>query len=163
MTLVPWKGKKREGEVERYTPGSALGYFRSQMNDLFDRFFQDVPDRGVFGADDLAVWHPSLDVTETDTDVTVRVELPGVDPKNLEVSVSGDRLTIAGEKEESSENKGENFYHTERRFGSFKRSVQLPASVDAEKITAEHKIGVLTIAMKKVEGAVHKRIPVKSS
>lgn len=163
MALIPWKGKKREGEVERYVPSSPMGYFRSQMNDLFDPFFRDVPGLGKFGNGDLAAWRPSLDVSETDTDVTVRVEFPGIDPKDLDVSVSGDRLMISGNKEESSEKKGENYYHSERWFGSFRRSVQLPASVDTEKITAEHKNGVLNISMKKAESAVQKRIPVKTT
>ena len=163
MSLVPWRGKSPEGEGDEDRPGSALRRFRSEMDQLFERFFgrtRDVMEAG-FGA--MTAWTPSLDVSETDTEITVRAEVPGIDPKELEITVSGQMLTLAGEKKESTEQRGEGFYRSERRFGSFRRSVQLPTPVDTEKITAEHKNGVVLIQIKKDQGAVAKRIPVKSA
>jgi HSP20 family protein len=133
------------------------------MDQLFERFFGrtwDVMESG-FGA--MTAWAPSLDVSETDTEITVRAEVPGIDPKDLEITVSGQMLTLAGEKKETAEHRGENVYRSERRFGSFRRSVQLPTPVDTEKVTAEHKNGVLLIRLQKDQKAVAKRIPVKSA
>ena len=107
--------------------------------------------------------YPAIDVSETDTEVVVRAEVAGVDPRGIDVSLSGQTLTIGGEKKESTETQGENWYRSERRFGSFRRTLQLPAPVDTEKVSAEHKNGVLTVRLKKLQSALPKRIPVRSS
>ncbi len=131
------------------------------MDHLFDRLFRD-PWGVTTGASGSACgWRPSIDVSESDTEVTVQAEVPGVDPKDIEVTVSGQVLTISGEKKESTEEKGEDSCCSERRFGSFRRSVRLPTSVDSENVTAEHKNGVLLIRLNKRKNAVPKRIAVK--
>ena len=161
MTLVPWRGKRPEEETDDTALSSPLSYFRGEMDRLFERFFGESPGMPFGLARTGTGWMPSLDVSETDTDITVRAEVPGLDPKDLEITVSGQVLTIAGEKKEATEEKGENYFHSERRFGSFKRSVQLPAPVDTEKVTAEHKNGVIKIQLHKQQSALPKRIPVQ--
>lgn len=160
MSLIPWKGKQRDDALD---PGaSPLGYFRSEMDRLFDRFLGDPWGLAREGLG-MAGWAPSVDVSETDDEITVRAEVPGVDAKDIEISLTGQVLTISGEKKETTETKDESYYRSERRFGSFKRSLQLPAGIDAEKVTAEHRNGVLMIHLKKRESAVPKRIPVKAA
>jgi HSP20 family protein len=161
MSLIPWKGKQRERDDSAEM--SPISSFRNEMDRLFDRFFGGAWDLAREGAFPWADWMPSIDVSETDTEVVVRAEVAGVAPKGIDVSLSGQVLTIAGEKKESTETQSENCYRSERRFGSFRRSLQLPASVDTEKVSAEHKNGVLTIRFKKLQSAQPKRIQVRSS
>lgn len=163
MNLIPWRNKQNSESSEERELAPMLRHFRTEMDRVFSRFFSEP-----FGAlaevwPDLRGWGPSLDVSETDTHVVVKAELPGVDPKEVDVRIAGNVLTISGEKSESSERKGESFYHTERRFGSFRRTVPLPAYVDAEKVSAEHANGVLSIQLPKSASATPKRVPVKAT
>ncbi len=160
MSLIPWRGKQRDDELD--VAGSPMGYFRSEMDRLFDRFFGDTwaMAREGFGA---AAWAPSIDVAETDTEITIRAEVPGIDAKDIDISLTGQTLTVSGEKKETTETKGANYYRSERRFGSFRRSLQLPTTVDPEKVSATQRDGILMIRLQKRESAVPKRIPVKPS
>lgn len=160
--LLPWRNKVSDSETEE--TGSALARFHSEIDHLFERFFDDPlwgPSRqspewqGWAGA-----WSPSLDVSEAANEYVVRAEVPGVDPNDFEISVSGDVLSISGEKKEESKERRGNVYRSERRFGSFRRSVRLPDAVDADKIEAEYDKGILTIRLAKSEKAVGRRIPV---
>ncbi len=157
MGLIPWKGKQREGERTE----SPLVALRSEMDRLFDTFLREP-----FGDVDWPFvgqgrWSPTVDIAETDDQVTVRAEVPGIDPKDLEVSVSGSQLVLSGEKRESAENQGKDYYHSESRYGSFRRCVRLPEGVDSENVDAQYANGVLTLRLKKIPSAVPKRIEVK--
>lgn len=160
--LIPWRSKEREATKEGEA-GSALSRFHSEVDRLFEHFF-DEPlwggSRFGPGLTSWSGWSPSLDVTESENEITVRAEIPGVDPKDIDISISGGTLTISGEKKEQSEERQGNRYRAERRFGSFRRSLGLPQSVDTEKIDAEYDRGVLTIHLAKSEEAVTRRIPV---
>jgi len=162
MSLIPWRGKSRDLDAVESISGGALGQFRAEMDRLFDRCFGDMWDftRGALGQP--GSWLPSLDVSETDKEVTIRVEVPGVDPKDIQLAVTGQTLSISGEKREQTETKSESCFHSERRFGSFKRTVPLPSSIDPERTTAEHKNGVLMVRLAKRESAMPKRIEVKA-
>jgi len=100
MDLVPWK---------RGRDDSALQSLRNEFNRIFDRFWS-----GELEPLHLGRWLPAVDVSETDNDVTVRAETPGIDPKDIEVYVEGDVLTIKGEKKEETETKDRNFHRVER-------------------------------------------------
>jgi HSP20 family protein len=129
------------------------------MDNLLDRFFNnpwDLAENDV----NRSAWWPSVDVMETDNEVVVRAEVAGVDPKDLDVSISGQVLTLTGEKKRSSEKKDENYYHTERFLGTFRRTIELPTAVSADHQSAEYKNGVLEIRMKKEPSLRPKRIPV---
>ncbi len=106
-------------------------------------------------------WVPALDISETKDTVIVRADVPGINPEDLEITISGNVLTIKGEKKQEKEEKGENFYRVERSYGSFVRSVQIPTEIDADKIEASYKNGVLKIILPKKEEAKGKQIPVK--
>lgn len=104
-----------------------------------------------------------MDVSETDKEVIVKAELPGMDPKEIDVSVRGDILTLAGERKQEKEEKGVNFHRVERSYGSFSRSIQLPAEVDTGKVEASYKDGVLRITLPKAKAAAVKKIQVKAT
>jgi HSP20 family protein len=125
---------------------------------LLDRFFE-AP---WAEAPALGDWTPALDVTEGKEAITVKAELPGVDPKEIAVSIEGDLLTIKGEKEAKKEEKDEKRHRIERSWGSFMRSVRLPATVDAGKVSATFKNGIVTITLPKTAGAKGTTIPVKA-
>jgi HSP20 family protein len=159
MSIIPWKNKSGELQEGRGWP---MGDFRTEINRLFDSYWREP-----FGAlsesmNNWGRWMPALDVSESDSHVTVRAEVPGVDPKELEITVTGDRLTIAGEKKETVEKKDQDTSYRESRYGSFSRTVKLPTSVDSEHVTAEHANGVVTITLKKTPSATAKKIQVKT-
>jgi HSP20 family protein len=134
---------------------------RSRERDLFgslrheiERVFEDF-DKGMWGFPALRrprlafTLMPSVDVVEKDDMFELTADLPGVDEKNVEVKVSGDALTIKGEREEHKEEKKKDFYISERQFGAFERSFRIPDNVESDKIKAHFKNGVLTISLPK--------------
>ena len=145
-----------------------LGALRDEMERLFDDFFAGFPVtplrrwrletdpwrrfQGMFEAT-----FPVADVVEGERDYRVTAELPGMSEKDIEISLAGDTLTVKGEKKEEREEKAENRYVAERRFGSFQRSFQLPEDADPERIEAGFKNGVLTITLPKRPDAQAKR------
>jgi HSP20 family protein len=139
------------------TPWTGTG-LRREMDRLFDRFFEspwaELPALGD--------WTPALDVTEGKDAVIVKAELPGVESKDVSVSLEGDMLTIKGEKEQKKEEKDERLHRVERSWGAFMRSVRLPTPVDGGKVTATFKNGVITITLPKAAGAKGTTIPIKA-
>jgi HSP20 family protein len=108
---------------------------------------------------------PPIDMSEDDKAYKISAELPGLDAKDVEVSVSGDRLVLKGEKRQHQEEKNKNYYLSERTYGSFERSFELPVSVDRDKIAADFSKGVLTITMPKTDEVQQqqKKIEIKSA
>jgi HSP20 family protein len=143
----------------RWDPVRDMMSLREAMDRLFEESF--VHPRGVLapveGAATLA-----LDVFESDDDVTVRASIPGVNPDDIDISVTGDVLTIKGETSEEREEKQGNYHLRERRYGAFQRSVNLPAPVNTDKAEAEFKNGVLTLTLPKVEEVKPKSIKIRA-
>jgi HSP20 family protein len=106
-------------------------------------------------------WLPSVDVSETKNDLVVKAELPGMDPKDIDISLSDGLLTIRGEKKQEKEEKEENYHFIERSYGSFTRSVQLPREVKRENISASYKNGILKVVLPKSEEVKTKEIKIK--
>ncbi len=141
--------------VKRRRPlGSDLSRFQDDMNDLMGRFFGDW-DRIEGGM--LA----PLDIAEDETGFTLKIDLPGVAADDIDIQVHDNRLMLSGRREESNEESGENYYHVERRRGSFRREVLLPSAVDEDHIEATHTNGVLTVRLPKSERAKPRKIEVK--
>jgi len=163
MSLIPWREKTDWLEPFEGSAGPIVR-LRDAMDDLFGRFLSDARGTGFMEAFP-ASWRGGLnaDVAETDEEVTVKVELPGIDPKDVQVDITGQTLTIRGEKRQDREEKQRSYQYVERRFGSFHRSVPLPASVNAEKVDATFKNGVLTVSIPKRADARPKRIPVRTA
>ena len=108
---------------------------------------------------------PAVDVVEKEKAYEITAELPGMDEKDIELKVAGDTLTITGEKHEEKEEKKSDYYLSERRYGSFRRTFLIPDDVDADRIDASFRKGVLTVSLPKTAGAAkpEKRIAVKSA
>ncbi len=160
MNLIPWRNKGTESVRRDSFP---IERFRNEMDRMFEGFFRNGGDNFDRLLSPITGWGPATDVSEDDRQVTVRAEVPGIDPKDLDVTVSGDTLTLSGEKREEAHEEKAGWFHTERRFGSFRRTVRLPAEVDTEKVEATHHNGVLTVRLNKTERAVGRRIPINES
>ena len=158
MNLIPWHAKHPAGGGVGDAPG-----LRHELARIFSRMDEDPWSigSGLLGrAGGLSEFMPALDVTEDDKQVTVKAELPGVDPENVDVTVDGNILTLSGRKEESHEDQGKDYYRSERTFGSFRRRVELPQSVDPDNVDAQYDNGVLTVHLAKKSGAGVKKIPI---
>lgn len=163
--LVPWKWGEKNVPVKREEADPFYSLHRE-----IDRLFDDFMGRGFgltrFGdfTDRFSAFNPQVDVTENDKEIKVAAELPGLDEKDIEVSLSGDMLTISGEKKAEKEDKRENYYRMERSYGSFQRSVALPVEVDTEKVEATFKNGVLQVTLPKLHPGqeTRKKISVKT-
>ena len=131
---------------------------RDEMDRFFDDFLGGELDR--FPAGFESNWTPSVDLLETDDELVAKVELPGMDKKDINISVQDNVLMIRGTKNQEKEDKNENYHRIERSFGSFQRSLSLPAPVDVKKVKASYKDGVLKVALPKVPEAKAKEIPI---
>jgi HSP20 family protein len=145
-SLIPWRPSLFSG-------------FRDEMDHLFERFLGRAEGDANGGA--LAAWKPSCDVEETEKEVIVKADLPGVDPKELDISIRDNRLTIRGEKKEEKEEKRKDYHRVERFSGQFYRELNLPAEADLERISAASSNGVVTITIPKKPGAQARKIAVK--
>ncbi len=140
------------------TPFNDLDRMRREMDRLWDSFFEGTVERRA--REDL-VWLPSVDVSETKNDIVVKAELPGMDPKDIDVTLSDGHLMIKGQKKHEKEEKDEDYHFVERSYGSFVRAVHLPTQVKNEKISASYKNGVLKIVLPKSEEAKTKGVKIK--
>jgi HSP20 family protein len=149
MALVPWRRRERRGLLD----------LQDRINTMFGELFRGSPVM-PWGEEQLE-WLPALNISETDEEVRVTAELPGVDPGNVDISLTEDMLTIRGEKKEEQEEKRRDYHRIERCYGSFSRTVSLPSAVDADTVEATFKDGVLTIAMPKREEARTRKVKVE--
>jgi HSP20 family protein len=139
-------------DLVKWEPFRDLAEFRSRMDNLFDSFF---------GKERAGRWCPDIDVTETPEELLVKADIPGIDKKDLSVIASGDNLIIKGERKEEKEEKTKHMHRIERRCGSFERIIPIPVIVEATKITADYKDGVLVVHLPKKPEAKPKEIPIK--
>jgi HSP20 family protein len=145
-------------ELTTWKPLRELDRVRSDMDRLWDAFFEG---RSVRRFDEMKGWLPSIDVSETKNEIVVKAELPGMDPKDIDISLSDGSLVLKGEKKHEKEEKEENYHFIERSYGSFVRSVPLPAEVKHDKINASYKNGVLKVVLPKSEESKKKEIKIK--
>ncbi len=146
-------------ELMNTHPFEEIEKVRSEMDRLLDAFLFGVPQRG--NSWEEARWLPAVDVTETNNEVVVNVEAPGMDPKEFDISLKEGTLTIRGEKKQE-KGEGEEDYHlVERRYGTFTRSILLPQEVESDKISAFYKNGILTVTAPKSEETKRKEIKIK--
>ncbi len=153
-SLIPWRWK--EGQS---APENSLTEFRREVDDLFSQFFGKSGSLSYFAGG----FNPPLDISETDQEILVKAELPGVDPKEIEVNITGSNLSIKGEKREEREEKTENMHRVERSFGHFSRSITLPCEVKEDKIEASFKNGVLNLKLPKTESSKKRSIKIDVS
>ena len=143
-----------------YPGRSVMTSMRQEIDKLFDDFAHRTP-ASWFGAEAVL---PTVDVAESDDALEVTVELPGVEEKDIDIDVTGDILTIRGEKKQEEEEKNKHYHRVERRYGSFRRSMRIPFQIDADQVSAVYDKGVLRVTLAKpdeVKERSHK-IEVKS-
>ena len=143
--------------MKALTPGNGLMTLRNEMDRVFDRLW----DRDWFQLPQFAEgWVPPLDVVETDLNVLILVDVPGMEVNDIHVTVKENLLIIRGEKKTELEKKNEKQYRMERTFGSFTRNVALPIAVDATKVNASVHNGVLKVTLPKTAAAKGTEVPV---
>jgi HSP20 family protein len=138
-------------------PTTSLSSFRKEMDRLFDRFWDGDPLELTMTGE----WSPAMDFTESKEAFTVKMEVPGLEAKDIQVSIHNGMLSIKGEKKQEREQKDEHFYRMERSYGSFSRDLRLPAAVDELKVNATFKNGVLIIVLPKTDEAKGTTVAIK--
>jgi HSP20 family protein len=151
--LVPWRRERTDLPARREEDNPFLSLHRS-MNELFEDFFKDFEDafhgspwNAIVRSAGIAT--PRVDVSETDAEVTVTADLPGLEEKDIAVTLDNDVLTIRGSRKDEREEKKKNYHLMERAYGEYQRSILVPGSVDKDKVKASFKNGVLKIALPK--------------
>ncbi len=148
-------------QIVRWEPFRELVGTQDRLNRLFNDTFSRFFDEG--DGSSVRTFAPPVDVYETDQNVVLKVELPGIKPDEVEVRVEDHTLFLKGERKFEKEVKEENYHHIERSYGNFVRTFPLPNSVNAEEAKAEYKDGVLTLTMPKREEAKPKTIKILAS
>lgn len=144
-------------ELSTWSPFDRLASFRDEVNRLFD-FSWPSRDSGLFSG-----WSPALDVSDDKDSLVVKVELPGMKKEEINLSLHDGVLSISGERKHESKKQEGGAFRSERYFGKFHRSVTLPTAVDANKVNASYKDGILTVELPKAEEAKPKQIAVNVS
>lgn len=147
--LTPWKPMRELETLER------------RMSDMFDRFherfFGGAPERSVWGE----AWAPAIESHVEKGNLVVKADLPGIDPKEVSISVTGNQLRIEGERKQEEKKEEKDYFYQEVSYGKFVRTVPLPEGVDTEKIKANYKNGVLEISMPAPKQLESKKIQIE--
>jgi HSP20 family protein len=154
--LIPWGRRKSSVAANTNNDNHPIAALQRDIGRVFDEFWAGFERpfgslNGFFGG----AW-PTADVSETDKAIEVVLELPGMDEKDIDLTVTDDVLTVRGEKKSESERKDKGYFVSERKFGAFHRSIPLPVGVDTDKIDAKFKKGVLTVTLPKTAEAQEK-------
>ena len=159
--LVPWPVGKRGLQVRH--SDNPFAVLHKEMDELFDSFTRGFFEMEPF-ENRMTSFAPRIDVSESDKEINVTAELPGMEEKDVDLSISREALVIKGEKKDEKEEKGKTYYRMERSFGSFTRTVPLPAEADIDRVEASYKKGVLRVSVPKTEKAIKetKKISVKA-
>jgi len=147
--------------IVRWEPFRDLMSLQERMNRLFDESFRGVNRSGR--EEDWALggsWAPAVDIYEQEGNIVLKAELPGVEPKDVDIRVENNVLTLRGERKFDNEVKQDNYHRVERAYGTFSRSFTLPSAVDTEKIKAEYKDGLLRVTLPTREEAKPKQISI---
>lgn len=159
--LMTKEEKKQEvAPAPKQSPFLAL---QREMNKLFDEF--DFGKGLLSWPEQMPDFHAKVDVKDTDKEIVVTAEIPGIDIKNVEVTLRADSLTLKGEKKEEKEEKENGYYRMERSYGSFYRAIPLPCAVDRDNVAATYKDGVMKVVLPKTEKApaTEQKINVKTT
>ena len=148
----PFGSIRRRGSLLNELTG-----MQQEMNRLFDEFFGDRRSELAEGS-----WMPAVDVSETESEIVVRAELPGMTQDDIELNLQENVLTLKGEKKQEHQEEKENFHRVERNYGSFTRSFTLPCDANLDAVTATFKDGVLVITLPKSEVAKPKKIEIST-
>jgi HSP20 family protein len=154
MAMERWRPL---GSAERWDPYTNLMGIQGEVNRLFDTFFGRP---GATGTQPMRAWLPAVDMQETKDDLVLKVEVPGMREKDVSVSITGDLLTVKGERRWEDQSKDQKYLHVERAYGQFERMIQLPMAVQADKVKAAYRDGVLEITLPKAESLKPREIKI---
>lgn len=154
MAVVRWRPVGQG--LEPWVGARELGDIQSEVNRLFDTFFG----RSVQGPSVERSWAPAADMYETKDELVIKVDLPGVSEKDVQVSITGDLLSLKGQRSDSESVKSEQYFRAERWTGRVERVFQLPIPVQADHVRASYREGVLTVTLPKVEAVKPKEIKI---
>ncbi len=143
----------------RWEPVRELNTIQSEMNRLFNTFFESPQSGGT----QLRRWIPAMDLVEVDGEYVLRADLPGLTDKDVSIELDDNVLTVSGERKSAHEERTEGYYRVERASGSFSRSLTLPEGVDAERITANFDRGVLEVRIPKPEARKPRKVEIAVS
>lgn len=151
--------------LTRWQPIRELASMRNDMDRMMERFFEEpfFANAPTWSQRNGGAWNLALDVAEDADHYTVKASVPGINPDDIEITLTDNVLTIRGETKAENEAKETNWHVRERRYGSFMRSVTLPAPVEADKVEATNEHGVLTLRLPKAEAVKPKKIAIKNT
>ena len=144
----------------RWDPVREVDSLQSEMNRVFDAFFGNTGQAAGTGR--VRRWLPAMDLVETEDTLILRADLPGLSEEDVDIEVKDSVLTLSGERKAEHEDRSEGFYRVERAFGTFSRSLSLPEGVDADKIAADFRNGVLEVRIPKPEERKPHRVAIGS-
>jgi len=153
MAMIPWRPKELW-----WDPFRDLEMIQNEMNKLFDSSLVRWGDRNTGLLE--SAWSPAIDIYDSKDSVMVKADIPGMKKEEIDVSVYGDTLIIKGEKNQEKETKEKDFVRAERFYGSFNRAIRLPAEIDASKVNASYKNGVLELVLPKKEESKPKQLKI---
>lgn len=151
MAIVPWRPKE-----EWWEQFMDLERIQNEMNRLFNLSLSRGGERDTWLLD--RVWGPAVDIYDSKDNVLVKADIPGLSKEDIDVTVDGDTLVIKGEKKQEKEVKEKEYIRTERFYGNFHRAIRLPSEIQADKVEATYKNGVLELVLPKSEKAKPKQI-----
>lgn len=144
-------------ELVRWRPRRDVPALQDDVDRTFERLFRTW--MGPVSFSEFS-WSPTVDVGETNDEVVVKAEMPGMGKEDIDISVEDNQLILSGEKKQEQEQKDTNYYRVERSYGSFRRIFTLPARVDVAKVTATYQDGVLTVRVPKSDAAKARKIEI---
>ena len=163
--LLPWNRERSKYEFQRKDDQNLIN-LRNEMNSMFDEFFSNPFSMSPLwrGMEMQDKFIPGIDVSETDKEIIISADLPGMDEKDIHLSIEGDILTLSGKKVKDTTTKNAQFHSIERSYGSFSRSISLPVKIEVDKIDASFNKGVLKINIPKTVNTESqiKKIPIKT-
>ena len=143
--LIQWRS-----EMER---------FKREIDKMYDRFLDWGPFRRFV---ELGDWVPPIDIAETSKEIIIHAEIPGMEAEDIDVSLEGSMLTVRGERKKENLEEDQDFYRAERSYGTFSRSIRLPADIDPDNVKASYHQGVLEVRLQKAEKETRKKIQVET-
>jgi HSP20 family protein len=146
--------------IMRWQPWQEMDNLRRQMDRLFDDFMHVNSDLSLLPRSPEATWAPAIELKETDGEVLLKVQIPGVEAKDLDIQVTQDAVSITGEKQEETKTEEKGMFRSEFRYGQFQRLIPLPVSVNNEQVKSEFKNGILMLTLPKLTAAPHKVVKV---
>jgi len=147
--------------LKKWEPFRELATIQREMDDLFRRVFGSLTPANLFRREVKGEWFPTVDLYMKGNELVVHADIPGVDPKDVDISVTGNMLTLRGERKAEIEEKKEGYLYHETSFGGFERSITLPEGVDTTKVRASYNKGVLEIRMPAKAEALPRKVKIE--